>query len=326
MTLPHLDQGINLALRRGLPALTAGLLMLGALWPQVWLQPMNGDESHYAWTAAYYGGLVSRGYWQPDGTDSWLDPGWSPTSYWALTQPMGTRAIYALALGLTQYPAPEHPWDWTRRHEPQPEAQFYPITLAMLRLTAAACAALGAAFIGWRLGWPWLSGLLPWLWLEHARIDLAKVWAEGPLILGFGLCIVTFGTRWFGIACGLAATIKLTALGVWPLLLWPRANGARGGVLIGMASAATIWTILTPPSWWAGGPAYLIPMLLNRQAEQAVNNPYAVIGFHWPTRYWIPIELACAVGIALALPWLAAYLHQVRRRRTGASITLITRR
>lgn len=44
------------------------------------------------------------------------------------------------------------------------------------------------------------------------RDDLARAWAEVPVLLGFGQCAATYRTRWFAVARGLAAIFKLTAL------------------------------------------------------------------------------------------------------------------
>src|ERR1051326_7300473 len=95
--------------RRLVPAAAAFLITVAALIPSVLSLPQHGDENHYAWTAAYYGARLAHLDLRPDSSDPVLDPGWAPFSLWALTQPMGARLIYAIALGLTGSPPPALP-------------------------------------------------------------------------------------------------------------------------------------------------------------------------------------------------------------------------
>ena len=298
--------------KRVLPALVVAVVTVAALLPSVLTLPEHGDESHYAWSAAYYGGRLARFDLSTEGTDEYYDPDWHPFGYWALTQPMGTRLIFAATLGITGQPAPVRPYAFGRLDEAQPDARLTPTARIILRLAASVCAAVGLALIAWRLGWPGAAAGLVLLLIPHVPADLAHAWAEGPLLLGFGLAVAAYGTRWFGVACGLAATTKLTALLLWPLLLLRPASGnGRWSVLTSTMSAVLVWTLLTPPAWYLGGPFYLAVMLNNRRGEQAILSEQAVAvggevmaGMFVPTRYWLPLELAVLIALAVLGPRL----------------------
>ena len=89
---------------RVLPALTAMVLTIAALWPSALALPQHGDERMYVWKAGYYGGRIARLDFSPAGDMPYLDPGWDPLSFWAIEQPLGAHLIYALAMGLTRTP------------------------------------------------------------------------------------------------------------------------------------------------------------------------------------------------------------------------------
>lgn len=308
-------------MRRLLPAAAITVVTVAILLPPVLSVPQHGDEAHYGWSAAYYGGRLARLDLSPQGTDLYSDPAWSPFGYWALTQPMGARLIYAVTLGLTRQPAPTAMYNFGRPLAEQPAAVLTPAALLALRLAASLCAALGLGLIAWRLGWPGAAAGLLLLLIPHVPADLARAWAEAPLLLGFGLAVATFGTRWFGAACGVAAAMKLTALLLWPLLLWRRAAGSRRwGVLGSIVSAILVWILLTPPSWFLGGPFFLAVMLNNRRGEQALLSSQAAIkgdevlaGLFVPTRYWIPLELALLLLGACLIPRLWRDWSRARR-------------
>ena len=300
---------------RGLSALLAFLFALCVLVPTMARLPHFGDEAQYAWSAAYFGGKIVRLDFSPtSGPDSFVDPSWAPDTFWALTQPMGTRYIFSLALGLSGLQAPELPYAfdeqalWMRPGFDGPAHRLAGSTLIFLRAVAVLCAALGLALIAFRLG-PWgLLAVVSFLLFPNVPHDLGMAYAEGPLVLGFGLCIAAYGTRLFGTALGLAASFKLTALGLWPLMLLPRANGqGRYARLLALLVAPLTWTILTPTAWFGGGPFYLWPMLLNRQAEY-VSQSAAVgkgpFGLFFPTRYELPVELGLALLACLVCRFL----------------------
>lgn len=303
--------------RRLLPGIAAFLLTLLALMPDVRAVPQHGDEADYALIGVYYGGRVARFDFSPIARDIQTDPGWSPRGIWALTQPMGTRLIYAAVLGATGLPAPTQQWDYV--HGPVPAAMLTAESLLAMRLAAILCAALGVAIIALRLRWQAVAATLLFFLIPHVRADLTRGWAEGPLLLGCGLCVAAFGTRWFGIACGLAATAKLTALGLWPLLLWHRASGGRRWAsTFGLLGACAVWTALMPPAWFAGGPVYLPLMILARLANYAdqssmVGQPSyeGVAHFFLPTRYLLPLELAGLLLLTYGAVWL--WRHRTMR-------------
>lgn len=293
-------------------------LTLGFVLPGIVTVPQHGDEGHYALTAVYYGGKVARLDFSPVSRGIY-DPGWSPQSDWASTQADGTRFLFALVLGATGQPAPKKFFDFSTAQQPR-DTMLAPGALFALRLTAIMCAAAGFGLMALRLGWKSVvaTGLV--LLIPHVPPDLTRAWAEGPLILGAGLCVLAFGTRWFGVARGLATTVKLTALGFWPLLLFPRANGGgRWAPVLGICSAALTWTLLTPQSWFARGPLYIVTMLTVRQKYYHVQTTLlgkpgfeGVAGIFLPTRYLIPFELAAAFGLVFGAVWLQRRLVRSR--------------
>ncbi len=305
-------------IRQLMPALTTFFLAFAVLLAGLRAAPQHGDEAIYGLTSSYYGTRIARFDFSPTSGKDALDPGWNPRHIWALTLPMGTVAVYGAVLGATGLPAPVQQWD--PAVGPTPETTLAPDSLLALRLAASFCAALGLALAAVRFRWRAVGAAILLLLIPHVRVDLARGWAEGPLFLGLGLCIATFGTRWFGVACGLAATAKLTALGLWPLLLWPRSSGnKRWASTIGLLTASAVWTAISPTSWLAGGPIYLPIMIVVRAANyldqsSRVGQPYyeGVAGFFLPTRYLLPLELAAALAISCGAAWL--WQHQAVRR------------
>lgn len=296
--------------QRILPCLVAALMTLAALLPGIATVPQHGDEADYALIGAYYGARLARLDFSTVERNLQNDPGWSPRGIWALTQPMGTRLLYAAVLGATGLPAPTAQWDFD--NGPVPEAMLRQDSLIAMRLAAILCAALGLAAVAFRFRWRACAAIFLFLLIPHVRSDLTRGWAEGPLLLGCGLCVASFGTRWFAVACGLAATAKLTALGLWPLLLWPRATGGqRWASAVGLLTASAVWTALTPPAWFAGGPIYLPVMIVARLASYADQSTrvgmagYEGVGdFFLPTRYLLPLELAGLLLLATGAVWL----------------------
>lgn len=284
---------------RTLPAVIVFVLTLGVLLPLAYSSSVHGDEVMEAWSAAYYGGRLARLDLSPNAGDLQLDPGWSPYSPWAQTQPMGARFIYALVLGISG--APPAPYGDDGSH-----VAFE--TLFPMRVAAILSAALGLALIALRLRWPALAAVVLFLAIPHVREDLARGWGEGPLLLGFGLCAVSYGSRWFPAACGFAATLKLTALGIWPFMYLPGAVGrwSRLRVLGPVAIACLVWSAATPPAWFAGGPPFLVAMILYRGREYGeqsglVGGPF---GLFVPSRYVWPVELAALLALCVLAPRL----------------------
>jgi hypothetical protein len=306
-------------LRPAIPALCAFVLTTAFVYPSVFSVYEDTAETEYAATGAYFGGKLARFDLSPRGTHYTLDQGWSPYGQWARQQPMGTRLLYSLAMGLSgRQPAPVMMW-WGDARYTGPDAWLStsrPETLTLLRTVAVACAAVGFAFFSLRLGWWGVLMTALMLGIPHVREDFARAWAEGPLMLGFGLCALAYGTPRFAQACGVTATFKLTALGVWPLLLWRGANGRPPWAFwLALPMAVAVWTLLTPPSWFAGGPLDMVFMLGERNAEfhsQSEMWPL-LFGLYVPTRYLWPIELAIALGVVLVLRRVVQRMADHRR-------------
>ncbi len=311
----------NIPRSRALPAAAAFAITLAFVLPGINSVPQHGDEGHYAITGAYYARKVARLDFSPVFRSTY-DPGWNPQSDWATTQAEGSRFLYGLVLWATGESPPKAFFDFSTPVQPR-NTLVAPGALFALRLTAILCACFGLALMALRLGWKSVGATGLVLLIPHVPPDLTRAWAEGPLLLCAGLCVLTFGTRWFGVACGLAATVKLTALGFWPLLLLRRANG--GGRLartLGVSSALLTWTLLTPQSWFAGGPVYLLIMLTVRKGyyqlqTQLVGRPgfEGFAGIFLPTRYLIPFELLAAYALIFGVRWLARRFGQSRRLR-----------
>ncbi len=311
------------------PTACSFVLALLFLLPLALSQPQHGDEAQYLWSASYFGSKIAHLDFTPTSTDSISDPGWAPDEYWNITQPLGSRAIYAIAMAVGGAPAPA-----ARRHY-SPDLSTAdevasPMTLADTRLAAIACAAIGFALISLRLGWAGLAIAAAMLAIPQARSDFARAWAEGPLLLGLGLAVASYGTRWFSAAAGVAASFKLTALALWPLVLLGRpANRSPVRRLLDLLIAGAVWVLVTPPAWYGGGPFYLLVMLAGRRIEYArqsidVGGP---LGFYVPSRYLWPAELALLLGAAWLTPRLLVRLKAAAGRRLsppGAAASCLT--
>jgi hypothetical protein len=299
--------------KRWIPTLLVFIVTICALLPSALSLPQHGDEAQYGWSSAYYGGKAVRLDFSLNNRGDYRDPGWIPTARWALTQPMGTRWVYALTMAATNAPAPQLPQSFSDPALQGPDAYLVPYSLLMLRFAAILCAALGLAFIAWRYSPYGVVACLAFLFIPHVRDDLARAWAEGPLLLGLGLCALSYGTRWFAPLCGIASTFKLTALGLWPIAIWHGFGKGRFRHLFGFLSTVIVWSILTPPSWFVGGPPYVLMMLLHRSeiyASQSANEAN-LFGLFLPTRYFWPAELA----ILLSACWLLMQRYQAVRTK-----------
>ena len=289
---------------RWLPALAALLLSLVVLTPAARSAGPHVDESQYLWSSHYYVGLLARGDLFSHGTDPFLAPGWNPDSYWALTQPMGTRFVYGAVLALTHAPVPASPVVDRGPDLPPADAPIPIDTILLGRAVAVAISSLAFGLVAYRWRWRGAAAAL-FLAIPHVRFDLSHAWAEPPLILGFALAAVTWRTRYFPFVCGLAATFKLTALLLWPLVFLKHPIGrSRFARSLGLLVPTFVWTVITPPSWQFGGPLYLGAMLVNRTREQAyMSAAYGgPAGLFFPSRYALPFEVA----LAAAALWLAS--------------------
>ena len=176
---------------RVLPAFTAMVLTIAALWPSALTLPQHGDETNRVWSGWYYVGLLCKLDFRFAGPPG--DPGWDPQSYWAVTQPMGVSLLYGSAVHTTGLPVPQHPYDFA---QPLDEPTRVPLpTLRLVRAVAVLCAALGLALIVFRLGSPALVAVALFLAIPHVRMDLARATGDAPVLLGFGLCAATYGSN-----------------------------------------------------------------------------------------------------------------------------------
>jgi hypothetical protein len=308
--------------KRLIPTLLVFVVTVCALLPSALSLPQHGDEKMYIWKAGYYGSRLAHLDFTP-GTDGYRDPGWSPYSFWAFEQPLGSHLIYAAALGITHSQPPALPYSWVDPILQGPDTAIPDATLIDMRLAAILCAALGAAMLALRFGWSGVVAFALLLAIPNVRNDLARAWAEGPLLLGFGLCAVTWCTRWLAPVCGIAAAFKLTAIALWPLMFWHGFGQRRFSKVSAVVIAFFTWSLFSPTSWRAGGPPYLIVTLVNRGSTyvgQSIDygGPF---GFFLPTRYLWPIELAALLVVCCyLLPRLWHRFRPIDRpSRSGAS-------
>jgi hypothetical protein len=136
----------------------------------------------------------------------------------------------------------------------------------------------------------------------RCSLDSASAW-QPSVAVGSGVC-------------GLAATFNLTALGVWPLLLLPRADGrGLGPLVLGVWSALLLWSSLTPPSWFAYGPLYLYFMAesLARETPSHLFDTAGALNL----RYTWPFGLALLLAVAWVIP-LMPHGNSVRAKLRGS--------
>lgn len=292
-------------------ALLTGAVSLALLLPQINRWADFPDEDQYAWSGAYFLQRIGHSAFDP-GSGTFADPGWSSTTYWALTQPMGARYLYGLVLGVTGKAVPAQPYDYPQRVL-EPSEQYVGQEAARLdwdsrqamRVTAAVSSALALGLIVLRLGWLGLYAVLAVLVAPQAGTNLVMGWAEGPLLLALALCVATYGRRGFGPMLAVAAAVKLTAVALWPLLLIPGCSGrGRWARLIGGLTCLGLWTLLEPPSWFARpwfGPLYLWLMLRDRLAEHAMQTALNSGSFFLSSRYALEGLFLCGIGAAAGL-------------------------
>lgn len=287
-------------------ALIIFIITLLALFPNIRVLDQHGDEKLYLWKAFYYSDrLIKRDFSQ--GTDPYLDPGFEPRSFWAWEQPFGSHWVYVLAMGISNTNPPELPYSYTDRALQGPETNIPFNTLFAARLAAIICAAAGLAFLTLRFGWVGFISSVALLTFPFVRINLSRAWAEGPLLLGFGLCAISYKTRWFPIALGVAAAFKLTALALYPLLAITGScgNEFRFRRILTTLVPPFIMSLLTPVSWFFGGPFYLLLIFSQRFTtwlHQSKTIP-TFGGVFFPDRYLWPFML-------MALLLIAHYIQQ----------------
>jgi hypothetical protein len=288
-------------MRTLIPALMTFVLTVVALVPNALALPQHGDEAQWGWAAGYYGSRLRHLDLSLSGAHGFADPGWAPFTYWTIDQPMGGRLVYAFALLVSGAIAPSVPFSWADPDLQGPETHLVSSSLFILRCASILCAALGLALFAFRLGWPGMIAAALFIAIPHVRIDLAEVRAEGPLLLGFGLCAISYGSCWFAPACGIAATFKLMGLITWPLAFFHGFGRTRWKHVAGFVVAVLTWSLLTPQSWLAGGPLYLPLMIVFRldqnriQATQFADR--ALGGLFVKPRYFWPLELLLLLAL-----------------------------
>ena len=295
------------------PALVVLVVAISAILPFVWVVPQHHDEDQYGWSAAYFGKKALAGEFAERGTDIWRDPGWDPHSYWGRS--MGTRAVLALGLATPWARAPELPYSYGDPTLQGANALLDHDSLIVLRLIATLCAVIGATLIALRFGWVGVISIVVVLALPHNAENFARAWAEGPLLLAFGLVAIAYGSRWFPLVLGVASTVKYTMVGLWPLLLVRSAHRWRSRALAVLTTAAT-WVLLTPPSWYRGGPALLLTLGSTRVAEYRTGQSSDGGVLFVPARYTWPFELALALVV----------VGLIARRRSGEGVRSLFRR
>jgi hypothetical protein len=191
----------------------------------------------------------------------------------------------------------------------------------VLRAVALTCAVLGAGLLALRFGWPGVAAMAVVLVLPGNAEGFARAWAEAPLLLAFGLVAVSYGSRWFPVVLGVASTAKLTAVGLWPLVLLRSAHGWRSRVLALVTTVAT-WVLLTPPSWYEGGPGLLLTLARARVTEYDAGQSSSG-GLFLPARYLWPFELALALLVAAWCwrHWQSARPHRGARTTPVVDVT-----
>lgn len=274
------------ARRRAAPAVLAGAMFLAVGTYGAFTTPVDHDEDLYVWAGAYLVHQIATADTSAQSHGQYADPHWDPLTPWALGMGTGTRLVYGLGLALTpDTHAPPRPWaiDF-----PDDESTFAAErTVRVLRMLAVLCACAGIALIALRFRWAALAGGAVILLLPEGIATFSRAWAEGPLLLGFGLVAVAWGTRWFASLLGVALTFKLTALGLWPLVLWKRARVLPlWKALIAMLGT---YMVLTPASWFFGGPIFLFKLVEFRGQHYS---DQSAEGAFLPARYFWPFELA----------------------------------
>ena len=290
-------------------ALLVFVFTIFVLFPYVYSQSQHGDEKQYTWKGWYYLNQILHLDFHKG--NSFIDPGFDPVNYWAVAEPYGSHLIYAIIMRIGNLPPPALPYSYIHPTLQGPKTSIPENTLYPIRLIAIVCAATGLAFITYRFGWVGLFSSLAFLAIPSVRSDLSRAWAEGPLMLGFGLCALSYKSRWFPFACGLIVCFKLTGLIMWPLIFITGSSGKpyRFNRLISIFIALIIYSILTPVSWFVGGPGYLFIQIAYRISSFIIQSHNSPAGIFLPTRYLWPVELLLILLVIYFIFRLLAHHH-----------------
>ena len=125
-------------------------------------------------------------------------------------------------------------------------------------------------------------------------------------MLGLGLCVVSFGSWWFAICCGVTAAFKLTGLLLWPVAFWWGIGHSKLRHFFAVCMMGGVWSVLTPVSLLVGGVPLLVAQVLFRLTTYAGQSAEygGPGGFFLPTRYLWPFELAIILSAIMLLPSL----------------------
>lgn len=287
---------------------------LAALIPNIGRLDQHGDEKMYVWKAHYYGQRIAHLDFS-GGTDNYLDPGFSPFYYWSVDQPFGCNIIYAVAMAVTSSPPPSLPYSYNDVTLQGPETEIPIKTLYATRFAAVLCAALGLALISLQFGWNSFIPIIVLLAFPSTRDSFSRAWAEGPLMLGFGLCATAYRSKWFPVTLGIASAFKFTAFGLWPLMFINNSCGKefKWRRLLSIFVAIIILIFLTPVAWFNGGPVYIIFMIIHRILtwySQSQSIP-TINGIFFPERYAWPFEL---IAFLLISQFITNYLEKVHQK------------
>ena len=285
---------------RAAPFFVAVSLFLVAGTYGAFTSSVHRDEDQYVWAGGYLIHQIATADTSSDSNGRYDDPHWDPFTPWTLGMGTGTRLVYGLGLLLTPSTyAPGYPWAINAPNIEETLAT--PHTIRMLRLLAVLCGAIGIGLIALRVGWSAVLAAILILSLPHGITTFSRAWAEGPLLLAFGLCAVAFGTVWFAPALGVALTFKLTALGLWPLVFLKRARVLP----LWKALLAMVGTfiLLTPPSLFLGGPLFIVKLVHFRGMAY---DDQSSDGAFLPSRYFWPFELAAVLIVCEIIRRVAA--------------------
>ena len=293
--------------RKFAPSAVAATMFLAIGTYGAFASPRHPDEDQAIWESQYLVHQLASGDFRGRADDLFTDPHWDPRAYWALGSYTSTRLIYGLALTVTpRTHATIRPYSYTDPSLQGPETRTDDLTLEVARLAGVLCAAMGIALLGLRFRWAAVCAAAVLLLLPGGLGTFSRAWAEGPLLLAFGLCSAAYGTRWFALALGAGVTFKLTVLGLWPLIVLRRAR------IMPLAYAAwamlLTYVVLTPASWFSGkGPLYILDQVRFRLSQYSGQSTH---GAFFPSRYFWPFELA---AVLLAAELVKRVL--VRRRQ-----------
>jgi hypothetical protein len=299
------------------PPIAAAALMLVVAGHGVFTTSRHPDEDVYVWASGYLMHQIATldTRFDPEPEDPYSRSHWDPSSDWSQGMGTSTRLIYGLGLVATPGTrAPELPYSWTLPAFQGPETALAPGTLRLMRLIAVLCGAVGIALVARRFGWAAVLGAAVILGLPGGSTTFSRAWAEGPLLLGFGLCALAYGTRWFAPALGLGVTFKLTALGLWPLILVRR--GRVISLWQGLLAMVGVFVLLTPPSWVVAGPPYLAVLIDYRFTQWGQQSSE---GAFLPDRYFWPFELAAVLAASWVASRMVARYRESRGRELGST-------